>query len=81
MPEKLFMTDAEVAKAIGLPTDEFKATAIVLQRSGFPVPDPVFKNQRYWPAVKAFLDQRYGLGLPTIPTALDGQENWISKLR
>ncbi len=53
MSEKLFMTDAELAKSIGLPTDEFKATAIVLQRSGFPVPDPVFNNRRYWPAVKA----------------------------
>lgn len=77
MPEKLFMTDAEVAKAIGLPTDEFKATAIVLQRSGFPVPDPVFNNRRYWPAVKAYFDRRYGVGGEkgklTMP---DGEENW-----
>ncbi|RNL46362.1 winged helix-turn-helix domain-containing protein [Ochrobactrum sp. MH181795] len=77
MPEKLFMTDAEVAKAIGLPTNEFKATAIALQRSGFPVPDPVFNNRRYWPAVKAYLDRRYGLGGQTEKlTNPDGQENW-----
>ncbi len=77
MSEKLFMTDAELAKAIGLPTDEFKATAVVLQRSGFPVPDPVFKNRRYWPAVKAYFDRRYGVGGEKEKlTKPDGEENW-----
>lgn len=77
MAEKLFMTDAEVAKAVGLPTNEFKATVIVLQRSGFPSPDPVFNNRRYWPAVKAFLDRRYGLdGSTKMLTKPDGEENW-----
>ncbi len=78
MPNHLFMTDAEVAKTLGLTTDEFKTTVIVLQREGFPMPDPLFKRRRYWPAVKAFLDRRYGLLDATEqgPFALDGKENW-----
>jgi hypothetical protein len=79
MANHLFMTDAEVAKMLGLGTDEFKATAIVLQREGFPMPDPLFKRRRYWPAVKAFLDQRYNLGSQIGAGAharLDGKENW-----
>lgn len=77
MAEKLFMTDAEAAKALGIPTDEFKATVIVLEREGFPLPDPIFKNRRYWPAVKAFLDRRYGLGgEKNILSKPDGKENW-----
>lgn len=76
MTNHLFMTDAEIAKAIGLGTEEFKATAIVLEREGFPFPDPLFKRRRYWPAVKAFFDHRYGLLPERLPVTVDGKENW-----
>lgn len=77
--DQLFVTEAECAERIGVSTDEFKSIALVLEKSGFPLQDPLFKNRRYWPAVKAWLDRRYGLeeddfvrGLP----GLDGKESW-----
>lgn len=77
--DKLFVTGAECAERIGLSTDEFKSIVSTLEKSGFPLPDPVFKNRRYWPAVRAWLDRRYGIGEERGPigiSALDGEENW-----
>ncbi|WP_105435689.1 MULTISPECIES: winged helix-turn-helix domain-containing protein [Neorhizobium] len=59
--DKLFVTEAECAERIGVPTDELKAIAAVLTKQGFPPQDPLFKNRRYWPAVRAWLDWRYGM--------------------
>ncbi len=77
--DKLFVTEAECAERTGLSSDEFKLIVSTLEKSGFPLPDPVFKNRRYWPAVRVWLDRRYGMsegrGLIGIP-ALDGEENW-----
>lgn len=81
MAEKLFMTDNDIAKIVGISHEKCQPVLRALEKEGLPLPDPLFENRRYWPAVKAFLDQRYGLGLPTTPPALDGQENWISKRR
>ncbi|MGO7036070.1 winged helix-turn-helix domain-containing protein [Rhizobium ruizarguesonis] len=57
----LYVTDAECAARIGLPTQDFKDTLPALERAGFPTKDPLFNNKRYWPAVRAFLDKRNGL--------------------
>lgn len=77
--EALFVTEAECAERIGLSTEEFKRIISGLEQSGFPRQDPVFLNRRYWPAVRVFLDVRYGLkadgasrGLP----GLDEVEPW-----
>ena len=56
-----FMTVAEIAKALGVTTDELKAALPALTEEGFPQPDPLFANRRYWPKVKAFFDWRYDL--------------------
>ncbi|MGO7531697.1 winged helix-turn-helix domain-containing protein [Rhizobium leguminosarum] len=56
-----FMTEAEIAKELGVTTAEFKAALPELTEGGFPEPDPRFFNRRYWPRVKMFLDFRYGL--------------------
>ncbi len=64
--DKLFVTEAECAERIGLSTDDFKSIVSTLDKSGFPFPDPVFKNRRYWPAVRAWLDHRYGLNVGDI---------------
>ena len=55
-----------------------QAVAPILQREGMPPKDPLFKNLRYWPAVRFYLDRRYGLGAPATETlpALDGEERW-----
>lgn len=76
--DKLFVTEAECAERIGLSTDEFKSIVSTLEKTGFTLPDPVFKNRRYWPAVKAWLDNRYGLGGENShgPYPLDGKETW-----
>ena len=77
-PDKLFVTEAECAERIGVSTEDFKAIAIVAEKSGMPMKDPLFKGRRYWPAVSAWLDLRYGLssGSITVPPGLDGEENW-----
>ena len=74
----LFVTNAECAARIGLSTDEFKSIVSTLEKSGFPLPDPVFKNRRYWPPVQAWLDRRYGLAPSSNQSieALDGKETW-----
>ena len=75
-----FMTVAEIAKALGVSTDELKAALPDLIEEGLPEPDPMFADRRYWPAVRAWLDRRYGMvddsGGITAPPGLDGKENW-----
>ncbi|WP_269833382.1 winged helix-turn-helix domain-containing protein [Agrobacterium salinitolerans] len=56
-----FMTIAEIAKELGVSTDELKAALPALTEEGFPPPDPLFANRRYWPKVKVFFDWRYHL--------------------
>ncbi|BBF92680.1 hypothetical protein BLTE_13650 [Blastochloris tepida] len=54
---------------------EWPAIATVLERSGLPKVDPLMGG-RYWPAVKAWLDRRHGVGSTGGGYAADGQENW-----
>lgn len=60
--DALYVTEAEAAARLGMPLREWIGTATVLERDGLPRKDPVFNDRRYWPAVKAFLDRRAGLG-------------------
>lgn len=80
--DRLFVTEAECAERIGLSTEEYKRIVDGLERDGFPRKDPLFCNRRYWPAVRAFLDWRYGLGdhrsLHSSPS-LDEIEPWKKK--
>lgn len=74
----LFVTEAQIAERIGLTTEQFKGALPALAKAGFPVPDPLFENRRYWPACQAFLDRRYGLASqsPEANPGLDGDERW-----
>lgn len=75
----LFVSEAQCAERMGLTTEQLKQALLAVSKAGFPPPDPSFANRRYWPAVKAWLDRRYGLyhGNATIaPPGLDGTENW-----
>lgn len=56
-----FMTEAEIAKELGVTTAEFKAALPKLTEEGFPASDIRFFNRRYWPRVKIFMDWRYDL--------------------
>jgi hypothetical protein len=74
-PDALYKTEEEIAALIGLGVDKWRDIAHVLEKSGLPRRDPLFGKRRYWPAVRAFLDRRYGLGVahPLVP---DGKENF-----
>lgn len=74
----LFLTEAQIAERMGLTTDQLKGALPTLAKSGFPAPDPLFENRRYWPACQAFLDRRYGLAASSqqVNPGLDGEERW-----
>jgi hypothetical protein len=76
--DTLFLTESEIAKRIGLNADQFKNALPALQRIGFPQPDPLFADRRYWPAIQAFLDRRAGLasGSGSAIPARDEVEPW-----
>ncbi|MGY5803370.1 winged helix-turn-helix domain-containing protein [Rhizobium sp. LEGMi12c] len=81
--DTLFVTDAQCADRLGLTTEQFKIALPAASKSGFPTPDPLFANRRYWPAVRAWLDRRYGMGenggtFRALP-GLDEQEPWKKK--
>lgn len=77
----LFVTEAQIAERIGLTTDQFRGALPALAKAGFPMPDPLFENRRYWPACQLFLDRRYGLApsSPSATPALDEVEPWKRK--
>jgi len=74
----LFVTEAQLAERIGLTTEQLKGALPALAKIGFPMPDPLFENRRYWPACQAFLDRRYGLASQSAEAnpGLDGDERW-----
>jgi hypothetical protein len=71
----LFLAEGEIAARVGMTSLEWQAAAVVLERSGLPGRDPLFGNRRYWPAVKAYLERRAGLG-HSVAQVPDGAENW-----
>lgn len=79
--EPWFVTDAEIVQEFhrrGLTIRDAKIAVAALEKlPGWPFRDPIFGNRRYWPACKAFLDNRYGLN-PVRPIKPDGKENWPS---
>jgi len=77
---QLFVFDNEIAELLGMGEDSFRTTVKVLERSGFPQKDPQFGGRRYWPAVKAWLDKRYGIGTQSNPIRIDGEEQWDEKV-
>ncbi|MGO7036069.1 winged helix-turn-helix domain-containing protein [Rhizobium ruizarguesonis] len=70
-----FVTDGQLAERIGLTLDQLKIALPGATKAGFPVPDELFANRRYWPACVAWLDRHCfrHAGGPYVP---DGQENW-----
>ncbi|MFB0691948.1 winged helix-turn-helix domain-containing protein [Agrobacterium pusense] len=77
--DALFVTEAQCAERLGLSLDQYNTALIAAGKAGFPQPDPLFADRRYWPAVRVWLDRRYGIGeergMLSIP-ALDGKEKW-----
>jgi hypothetical protein len=76
-----FVTEGQLAKRLGLTLEVLKTALPAAAREGFPQPDGLFGNRRYWPAVCAWLDRRYGLAQdePKTPYPPDEQEPWRRK--
>lgn len=61
--DALYVDDAQLIKRLNLPKNFDPFTFRYLQdKSGFPKPEAEFGNKRYFPAVIAWLDHKYGLG-------------------
>ena len=61
---KLYLSDAELIRRLGVPEKHMRKILPGLEsKYGFPRKQPLFGDRRYWPAVKAWLDKRNGLGL------------------
>ena len=69
----LFPSEREIAHRLSQDPSGWKARAVVLEREGLPRICPVMGG-RYWPAVVAFFNRRYGLGSLS-PSCVDGMEN------
>lgn len=62
-PPCLFPSEQEISEYVlgAGRLREWRALAIVLERSGLPKVDPILGG-RYWPAVRAWFDARAGIG-------------------
>jgi len=78
--DTLFVTEAQCAERLGLTLDQYKIAVAAAPTNGFPTPDPLFGNRRYWPAVRAWLDRRYSIHESSGgPYAPDEIEPWKRK--
>jgi hypothetical protein len=64
--DKLFVTDAELIRRLGLPEKIGRAAIQELDRSQagrprFPRKEPLFGNRRYWPAIEKYFMLSYGV--------------------
>jgi hypothetical protein len=60
--EKLWVTDAELIRRMGVPEKIARVQLRELDRKacGFPRKQKSWGDRRYWPAVEAYFDQLYG---------------------
>ncbi len=59
--DKLWVTDAELIRRIGVPEKKAREAIRMLERmAGFPKKEKLWGDRRYWPAVKGYMDKRYG---------------------
>src|SRR5580704_5414000 len=71
----LFIDDDELRQRLNpkMGRDRFRSIIRVLEARGFPRTNVLFRG-RYWPAVRAWLDERNGVGNDAIPAGEDGPE-------
>ena len=66
--DKLYVTDAELYRKLGLPRAVIKPLIGVLEtKHGFPRKQQLFGGRRYWPAVKQWLDKHHGINMDAPP--------------
>lgn len=60
--DKLFLTDAELIRRLGVPEPDARMAIRQLEaKSGFPRKQKLWGDRRYWPAVKDYLDKMHGV--------------------
>lgn len=60
--DKLYVTDAELIRRIGVPEKEGRAMLQDLaKKPGFPPKQRYASDRRYWPAVKLYFDKLNGV--------------------
>lgn len=60
--DKLYLTDAELIRRLGVPERLARATIQQLEaKANFPRKQALWGGRRYWPAVKAYLDKTNGV--------------------
>jgi hypothetical protein len=59
--EALFVNDTEIMRRLGIGDDAWPSVRTYLEREGLPKKDHIIRK-RYWPAIEAWLNQRYGAG-------------------
>lgn len=75
-PSSLYPDEDELARCVlGKKATQWASIATTLEREGLPRIDPLM-GARFWPAVRAFLDQRHGLRKDQVPASADGEETW-----
>jgi hypothetical protein len=59
---KLWVTDAEMIRRMGVPEKTARETIRMLdrQRSGFPQKQKLWGDRRFWPAVLGYFEDQYG---------------------
>lgn len=70
----LFPSETEIARRLSQDPRTWAQKAKILERDGLPPVDPMMGG-RYWPAVQAYWDRRYGLA-SIGAFAMDGRENF-----
>ena len=70
----LFPDEQEIARRLSQEPKAWAGKAIVLERDGLPRVDPVMGG-RYWPAVFAWWNRRYGLSIVEVSQP-DGRDNF-----
>lgn len=59
--ETLWVTDAELIRRMGVPEKKARETLRVLDdKRDFPQKQKLWGDRRYWPAVLAYFNRRYG---------------------
>jgi hypothetical protein len=60
--DKLFVTDAELIRRIGVPAKIARVALRLLDTKpgGFPKKQKLWGDRRYWPAVVGYFDHHYG---------------------
>lgn len=85
MTDPLFPSDDEIAERLFGKDRERRASFVhklpILEAQGFPRRSVEFGGGRYWPAVRKWLDVRWGLAKDAPAATEDGEEDWTDAPR